>query len=502
MNWTTRLRDDPAFLRRAFAALLILAALARLYHLNAPLADRQSWNQVSAATVIRHFVEDGIDPWRTQWDVLIGDRTGPRIEQQEAPLYHVAVALLAKIWGHAEATGRLLNIAASLLTALFLFRLARREADGAAAWFAAAIFLFAPFGWFFSRTVMSDVWMLAMIVLGLERFALWLEDSRGRHLCEAALATLLAGLLKPFALHIGLAMLLLQLARRGWRSLLDWRLVAFAVVTVAVPVAWVVYAARVGSLGDVVTTDESWLTATRLWGKWSLLLSGGFWNRLQGRIFDQLATPLATALALVALLGGESRRQLRLAGAWLVAVLAYLLVVRDGNYMHDYYQLPFLPLIALTAGIGLGWLAKRAHPAWIALLLAGFLVWSALYVRTAFYLDWSSVRAGELVKSLSRPEDLIVSFDPGVTRKNQLIYAAHRRGWHIGAIDQHTAALYAKRGAKWLVACLEDEQLAKHPRWEDELRALPEVARESGPYGPRGERHTIVVYRLSPEKLP
>jgi hypothetical protein len=61
-------------------AVLILAACLRLYRLDSPIADEQSWNQVSAATVIRHFTRDGVDFFHTRWDVLKRGTTGPRIE--------------------------------------------------------------------------------------------------------------------------------------------------------------------------------------------------------------------------------------------------------------------------------------------------------------------------------------------------------------------------------------------------------------------------------------
>lgn len=489
-------------------AVLALGVLVRLWNIAAPIADRHSWNQVSAATVIRHFVQDGIDPFHPQWDVLEGDDSGPRIEAEEAPLYHVATALLTLAFGHLEVMARLLSIVASLLAAYFLFRLTARLSDASTGLFAVFLFLLAPLSWFFGRTIMSDGWMLAMLVLAVERYELWLRQGRFTVLLQAGLAVMFAGLFKPFALHLGLTLIVMQIAARGFRSLLDWRLVVFALLALCLPLAWVAYAAKIGSLGNVVVGEgESALTAARIMGPISLLWSGGFWMKIQSRLFDQMATPIVTALAVLAFIfRGKKDAQTPekngitlffVALAWLAGAFGYLLLVRDGNQMHNYYQLPFVPPFVLLAALGLRGLSQKISAHWIILILFVFSLVSFLYVRTSFSLDLSSQLAGESVRQVSEPGDLIVAFDPGSTRKNQVIYAAERRGWFARSIQENSVEIFRKRGAKWLVACLEEKQLAEHPEWLERLAGLEKVVDIYGDLGPRGEKHFIYVYRLS-----
>jgi len=495
MNLINRLHDDGAFLRKALYLALALGLLVRLWNISAPIADRHSWNQVSTATVIRHFAEDGIDPLHPQWDVLEGSDTDPRIEAEEAPLYHIVAALGTRLLGSLEILARLLSILGSLLGAVFLFRLTRRLADGPAALFAVCFYLFAPFSWFFGRAIMSDAWMLAAMIAAVERFEAWTESGRFGVLLQAAVAVALAGLFKPFALHVGVALLLLQINRRGLRSLIDWRLVVFVVVSLVPPLAWVWWAAQIGTLGNVVDSGQSMLTAEHLWGPLSLLWSPRFWFKIQARIFDQAATPIVTALALLALVGAF--RRCRVALFWLAGFLVYLLLVRDGNQMHNYYQLPVVPPLALLAGIGLSLLSQMTRQRWIALVLVGFVVVAGLYVRTSFELDLSSQKAGELVGQFSQPGELIVVLDPGATRKNQAIYAAHRRGWHLRAVHEGQVEKHRDWGARWLVTCLEDSQIAKHPEWIERLATWPKIKEIRGDFGRRGKPHTIAIYDLS-----
>jgi len=498
MNWMERLRGDEAYLRRALYLALAVGFLVRLWHLTAPIADDQSWNQISTATVIRHFVEDGVDPLHPQWDLL---RNGPaparRIEAEEAPLYHLAVVFFSRFLGPYESIARLLSIAASLLGAIFLFRLARRLSDGPAALFTAVFFLFAPFSWYFGRTIMSDAWMLAALIVAVERFEVWLRCECKIALLSSVAAVAMAGLLKPFALHIGVTLALWQIAAKGPRSLRDWRLLAAALIALAPPLAWVWWAARVGSLGNVVHSGETVFTAKNLWGPLGLLWSGHFWFKLQARLFDQMATPFVAVFALLGLWFADARKQAPPALFWLAGFLFYVLLVRDGNQMHNYYQLPALPAFALLAALGLSALSRRIQGKWIALLLMGFLLVSTLYVRSHFRLDLSSVRAGEIARQFSKPDDLIAVLDPGATRKNQVIYAAHRRGWHANSLRPGDLEERRDWGARWLVVCLAEKDVNEHSDWLALAAQWKKVAEESGPYGPRGEIHQIAVYDLT-----
>ena len=504
MNWLARLKSDEAFLRRALLLVLALGLLVRLYHVTAPVADRHSWKQLAMAFVVRHFVEEGVAPLHPQWDVLIGDDKGPRYEAQESPIYYVTVAELSKLLGPHEVVMRLFSIFWSLVAAAVLFKLLRRQAGGPAALFGAFFYLLAPLSWYQGRTLQAEAFMMAAVIIAMERFDVFVRDGRGRRLAESAVALLVAAQMKPYALHIMAPMAVWLVAQRGWRSLRDWRLAAAAFAAAAPAVAWVAYGAHLGSLGNVVPRDAALsragvvrrLLAGNLFGSWSTLASGKYWFTLQARIFDQMATPIVSVLALTAVLFGAARKQAAFALTWLIGPLIYILLVREGNEIHNYYQMPFVAPFAMLAGVGLANLAERWPGRWVGVVPIAFAVVAALYVRTSFYLDMSSVRAGEMARRYSVSNDLIVAVDPGVDRNNQVIYAAHRRGWHFNDVPPDLVDLYRRRGAKWIVVCLDKQQMQAHPEWRARLGGLPRLAAETGNLGPRGEWHLIELYRL------
>jgi 4-amino-4-deoxy-L-arabinose transferase-like glycosyltransferase len=498
---------DRVFLHRALYCILALGLFVRLFHLTAPVADRHSWKQIAMAMVVRHYLEDGIAPLHPQWDIIIGDDNGPVYQAQESPLYYVTVAVLCKLLGPQEPITRLFSIAWSLIGAVFLFRLTRRRAGGRAALFAAFFYLLAPLSWYQGRTLQAESFMGACLIIAMERFDLFAADPRDAWLLQSGLALLVAAQLKPYALHAMAPMAVWLALQRGWRALADRRLATVAALVILPEAAWLAWGVHLGSLGNVVPRGgpggplgiaTRLFAGNNLFGSWQMLASGKFWFVLQARIFDQMATPIVSVLALLALILPAARRQAAFGLVWLLGPVVYVLLVRDGNYIHNYYQFPFIAPFAMLAGVGLATAAERWPGRWVAIVLVAFAVMAALYVRTSFYLDMASVRAGELARQYSAPNDLIVAVDPGVDRNNQVIYAAHRRGWHFNDVPPDLVDVYRRRGAKWIAVCLDKEQMAKHPEWRARLGGLPRVAAETGFWGSRGEWHLVELYRLTP----
>lgn len=489
--------------RRALWLVLALAVVIRLPYLTAPIADRQSWNQCSTASVIRNLAERDFNPLRPQWDVLDPGPARDNIEAEEAPIYATISAALYRIFGASHAWPRLLSVAAMLFGSAFLYQLVRRLFDERAALAAVFVWNFAPYPWFFGRTIMSDPWMVACVIAAAERYHAWLESERDRDLWLAGLATCFAALFKVFALYLGVLFLAAGLRRQGLRLFAKPAVWLFGALCLALPLAWILYALRIGSLGNVSDPAGDVFAANKLWSSTELLLSGRFWNRLQSRLFDRSMTPVATAFVAVSLLLRETRSRSRYLWEWFGATLVFALVIGDGHYRHNYYQLPFTPPLAALAGAGATATIERAGRRYPPLRLAviaalAFLTVSVLYVRNEYRQDPSSTRAGEIAASATAPGDLLLVLDPGDTRKNQVIYHAHRRGWHVRRLKPEDLDTYREWGADAVVLCWSDDQ---RDRVESVLPILEQHRRRlarSAAWGD-GRLHHIAVYSLSEE---
>src|SRR6185503_15846036 len=92
------------------------------------------------------------------------------------------------------------------------------------------------------------------------------------------------------------------------------------------------------------TRMGDWRYGTDKWGTWGALGTWDWWNRL---IFKRLAEKHVTWVGFVALVAGlaMARRHAteRIFDTWLLAVILYSMIVSRGAYIHEHYQLPFVP---------------------------------------------------------------------------------------------------------------------------------------------------------------
>jgi 4-amino-4-deoxy-L-arabinose transferase-like glycosyltransferase len=491
---------------RWLAFILLLSALIRLPGIGAPLADDQSWNQTSAATVARHFVDDGIDFFHTQWDVLNQGSNEPRIEVEEAPIFHTLVALGSKAGVPFVLWGRLINIAIATLAGWFFYQLVLRKTDYLTALIATVFFVFAPYAVFFFRTFMSDPAMIMAIIAGLYYYDRYLETESYSDLLASAAMVCLAGLFKPFALHVGVPILILTAGKYRFGLFARPSLYLYGVLAVAPTLLWVLWAAKVGTLGGV-TDSQSVTQAPHLWGRLALLWDPHWYYRLQWRLFDRMATPIVSVLMAATLFIPSARRRSRFFFIWLAGVAFYIATIRSGNEGHNYYQLPATAPFAAIAAIGFtGILSKikssAQKPVLIGMLLL-FAVVAVIYTLPHYKQDLSSVIAGELAKKHTVSGETILVCDPGSTRKNQVIFNAHRQGWHFQALKPAHIQQYKELGAKAVVLVLEPSQTkmaASAIAYLDANYFL--VAEATGDYNLRSRRpfHTIRVYRFDGAK--
>jgi hypothetical protein len=232
---------------------------------------------------------------------------------------------------------------------------------------------------------------------------------------------------------------------------------------VLVPVAW--WYAWSGHLlaESGISFMGDWRYGTDKWGDWKLAATGAFWNRI---LFARLAGKHLTWAGFVIFAWGlflKRRRRAAVFDAWLVAVLVATAIASRGSWVHEHYQLWFVPPAAAIMGrtFGRKWRARlwRApSAALVTFLLAGFLVMSAWR-----YLALSagespeeaeSWRLAMIIRDHTEPGDLVVSMD---NKDPTALYHARRRGWnaHVNDLaaggDAYLGRL-AARGARFLAA--------------------------------------------------
>lgn len=275
---------------------------------------------------------------------------------------------------------RLLSAISWIAGGWFLYLIAMRIATPDAAVISAAFYLFLPATIPASRSFQPDAPMVAATVASLFAILRYRDTPTWRWLVAAALTSALAVSLKGVALFFTLgAFLALAAQRKGIRGLANLQTPAFFLLSVGPTAIFYAHAATQNLLG--AHTATGFLP--------HLLLRSSFWQDWLTEIHDFVGLPaLLVALAGIRVVDPDYRRKL-LFSLW-AAYLAYGIAKTYHIHTHGYYQLPLVPIVALSLGPSLAlitrWLAKHrlGAPARlaIAVIAAGALLSNvAIYVR-------------------------------------------------------------------------------------------------------------------------
>jgi len=490
----------------AVVAIILTSAAVKTYKINAPIADLHSWNQCSCAQVIRNFCEGGMKFFYPEWDLLKDNEPPPRYEAEEVPIYSFFVAILWKLFGQALWLARLSTVAGACVGMVFLFRLTRRLYGDKAALWALFFYAFAPLNLYFQRTIMTDAWGVAASIAAIDLFHLYFLKPKPSRWIFATLAATLAGMLKVYFLFIGLPILYLAYERYGSKFALRAELWLAALVIIVPNALWLWHASKIGTLGSVAQDGKFW-QSQKLWGGTDLLFSFKFYKKIGERLLLYVGTGFFSIFVLYGLV--KSHRSLGLPFWWLAGFAAYVLIIRSGNKVHNYYQLPYLAPASIVAGVGatalLDLLQSKLSTSKariiIAALIAAFLFNSGWYAYNHARLDMSSIAAAELVEKYTDPDDFIIVVEPGKSKRNQVIFASHRKGWHFWTPTPERIEDQMKLGAKVVVLVLSDREVEKRRElmtWLHKNFELLEAQRND--WGEKPDVHTILLYDLTERK--
>jgi 4-amino-4-deoxy-L-arabinose transferase-like glycosyltransferase len=527
-----------SLLRRFDPWLPVLCAgglAIRLVGIDEPLIDQQAWRQADTAAIARNFYLEGFELLRPRVDWR-GTSSG--VVETNFPAYPYLVACLYALTGGVhEWLARALAAVFSVATAIPLYAMGRRLSPGPwLARLAAALYLVLPLSWFFGRAVLPEALMILLSVSTLWGMQYWLEaPSRWRFMIATSLAGLVFAVKIP-TLYLGFPLVALALARYGWAFLRRPSLWLFLAMAVLPAFFWYTHA--------IDLFQETGLSfgifGSTGYDKWdhTLLLSQDFWWTLGGRFGFAVLTPVGAVLMVAGVLGlwqtpslGRERWYLY---AWLGALLAYLLLVPEGNRKLHYYQLPFVPMVSLFAaaplaallgepvmgkvGAHLGRLGQWRR--WVVLALLVAVVFASAhqvddYRRPATYDYYRTcLAAGEALAAKLPATALVVVGDlddnaEAVARAQSptMLYYLQRKGWQItpDEFSAQTLERLAAQGAEYFVVpggfVFNQPEFwsylltrgvataASFPQsWSEESAFLAGANRHPGP-----ERHVLVV---------
>ena len=403
--------------------LLVLGFTVRLYRINYPIADWHSWRQADTAAVTRNFVKMGVDILHPRYDDFSDVSGQGRLNPQgyrfvEFPLYnllHFTFFSLGKSLANLEVWGRLVTIAAALLSSALLFFIVRRHTDPQTGLLSAFFYLFLPFNIYFTRVILPDPLMVTLYLAALNLFDLWITSHKSYFLYLTAIFGALAILVKPAAVFF-----LLPITWWFWKK--------YKIQIIKVPQFYILH--------------FTFLFPFILWRIWELQYPQGipagvwlfngdrirfrpaFWRWLFGERIGKL---ILGVWGLFPLASGLTHTVLFL--PWAVSAFLYLLVFATGNVRHDYYQIPIIPTVSIFLALGTIYLLKQKILSRIIVVfsICMMLGMSWYDIRGNFNVNnWEIIEAGKRIDEITPPDAIVVAPYNGDTA---FLYQTNRRGF-------------------------------------------------------------------------
>lgn len=419
-----------------------LAFVVRLVGINnPPLETSHHWRQTSVLMVARNYAEQGIDLLHPRMDTA-GDLTG--ITGMEFPLLNALVAWCMMLFGDVHWPARLIVLMTGSLGVLFFHKLMDRHLGPRVALYAALLLLVSL--WFmYSRKVMPDVFALSLLLAGLERLDLSLTSRNPWPALLAGGLCLTAGLLSKITAGCLLAAWPI-LAWPHRRKRMGWLASAMITAALIAPLWW--YFKWVPHLVETYGFWHFFMGKPMAVGGGELLRN---WPRtLDNFYFDALRFS-GFAVFLLGLFMLWKRPHTGLLACFTLLAAAFLVVMGkagDTFWVHAYYVLPFIPIMA---GVGAYGLAALPVTRWAIGLLVLVSCEGIASQANDFRLHPSLVPLLQLEKDLGDYDGRIAMNTGQVPTP---MYFAHRRGWTLTNAelqDERTLERLRHKGCKRIV---------------------------------------------------
>lgn len=413
-------------------AVFALALLIWTQYFNRPFTDNHSWRQSDVAQVARNFYLHGHNILLPEinWN---GDKPG--YVETELPLVPWLASLLYVVTGVHEWAARVIPVLFSLASVYYLYCLAKRLFDRKVALFSALFFLVSPLSQFMGQAFMTEPAMVAFSIAAVYYFERWLSEDNKKWFLLAVVCWAFAIMVKAPTLYMGLVFLYLLFEKQRFRLFLKPSSYFFVILSVLPGLGWYLYA-HFHVFATYHNTFIFW-TGTAENDKFQMLhflTDPTFYFTMLDRLVNTTFGPFLLAFAVMGggLAWGE--KKLRVFVVWIIAIGLFVLYGAHANMIHNYYQLPLVPPVAVLAGYTLAKLVERIGSGKAANIAVGLvmifsLLWTYQQLYGVFRANMSVYFGGQMTAALSAPDDLVIThhdlYNPA------LLYYTDRYGWPV-----------------------------------------------------------------------
>ena len=386
---------------------------------NAPLETGHNWRQSLTNMIARNFYELEANLLYPRVD-MGGSLTG--IMGSEFPLFNYLIYLAAEVFSYDHWYGRLINLIVSSIGIWYFYKAVNLLTSRQVAFNSTLIFLTSV--WFaFSRKIMPDTFSIALMLIGLYYALLYLRNGERKNLALFFVLATLGMLCKIPALSLmavlGVIFIIKEIPVVRKRNLLIAGAIGVAITSV-----WYFY----------------WVPYLLETYKYQLFFPHGIWEGILAIIpvWDQFLqkfyfSGLHSFVAFVFVVWGvywlvKKNHPVFKWGVLLVSLVFLAFIVKTGRVFstHNYYIIPFVPVLAFLAGGALTQMKLKMQ--YFFLLVIG--VEGIANQNHDFFVRDDQLYKLELAAVTQDfiPENSLVVINGSPSP--QLMYFAHCKGWN------------------------------------------------------------------------
>jgi 4-amino-4-deoxy-L-arabinose transferase-like glycosyltransferase len=341
------------------------------------------WREADGGAIARNFYQEGMNIFypRIDWR-----GTGPGFVESELPLEPWLGAALYKTFGYQEWFLRLISMITMLGCCGVFFLLAQSLLNDRTAFLASVIFVIHPFIFLMSTAIQPEPFMLLGYLLAIYGFVRWIQTDQLSFYFLALLATPFAILAKIPAAHVGILFALMSLNKFGIKALFSFKLWAFAIFTLGIPILWYMHARSLWEIygNSLGISNEAYEN----------IKDYNLTDFIKVQIFGNLSIEFTkvwmffgTLLAISGFYSFNKKKNGKIIIYWALALIIFYIVCgrTTGAAWAAYYHIVSIPLACLVMAEGYYYLIDRFISSREVRYLANALLFAVICFEVALF---------------------------------------------------------------------------------------------------------------------
>ena len=354
---------------------------------NLDIQGIHAWRQSATMWNVKNFARHDaniLNPRLSKWNTITNDN----IVRLEFPILQWSIAMVYKTLGERIIFMRLIMFGIGLFSAFGLFRIINYETKNIlAAGLTASLVQFSPLFYYYNINPLPDLLAMCMSIWYIYFIRRHRVEGKSKHLLFAGFFIMMACLAKlPYLMFsiISVYYFLVDIIRKSDKKS-AFTTAAYLLMFLIAPICWYSW------------VMQSWSTGGALSGVFEKgLFTPKNWEIFLHHIYDVfpyrlLSWPVYPILFMGFIYIWRKRKEQSWMWSIIFIVLIYFIFqLSTINIQHDYYIIPFIPVVYLIIGFGVTYALEITSKNWIVIF--GLIVFSAFYCKNEIDKDWSVAR--------------------------------------------------------------------------------------------------------------